>query len=56
MLRLFKRIAICALLALPGIGLAMVGKVLILGEGVLLAGLLLAFAMPIGWLAIERVV
>lgn len=54
MLRSLRRIAIAVLLALPGIGLAFVAKPLILGEGALLLGVLLAFVVPVWWLLSER--
>jgi hypothetical protein len=50
MLRSLKRVFIAVLLAFPGIGLAFVAKPLILGEGALLLGVLLAFTVPICWL------
>jgi hypothetical protein len=39
------------LFALPGIALALIAKPLLLGDGALLIGLLLAFGAPICWLA-----
>jgi hypothetical protein len=46
------RITVAVVLALPGIGLAFVAKPLILGEGILLLGILLALIIPVGWLVI----
>ena len=53
MMRSVRRIVIAVLLGLPGIGLAFVAKPLILGEGVLLLGILLALILPVGWLVID---
>jgi len=50
MLRSLRRMAVAVLLAMPGIGLAFVAKPLILGEGMLLLGILLALVIPIWWL------
>jgi hypothetical protein len=49
-----RRMAIAVLLALPGIGVASVAKPFGLGEGALLAGLMLAFVIPLCWLAFKR--
>ncbi|MEX2172395.1 MAG: hypothetical protein WD851_23950 [Pirellulales bacterium] len=45
-----RRLSIASLLAIPGIVLAMLAKPLVLGEGVLFLGLLLAVALPVSWL------
>jgi hypothetical protein len=50
MSRSLRRMAVAVLLALPGIGLAFVAKPLILGEGALRVGILLALAIPVCWL------
>ena len=50
MLRSLRRIVSAVLLAVPGIGLAFVAKPLILGDGALMVGVLLAFAVPVWWL------
>ncbi|HMO85185.1 MAG TPA: hypothetical protein PKC18_09730 [Lacipirellulaceae bacterium] len=49
-----KRGALAVLLALPGLGVAIISKPLVLGEGVLLFGLLLGFATPVWWLVSAR--
>jgi hypothetical protein len=54
MVRSLLRIAVAVLLALPGVGLACSAKPLALGDGVLLLGLLLAIAIPVGWLIATR--
>ena len=51
MRRRIRRLSVAAALALPGIGLAMIAKPMRLGEGALLMGFVLAFAIPILWLA-----
>ena len=55
LLRSLRRISFAVLLALPGMGLAFIAKPLKLGEGTLLLGVLLAFAVPILWLVNGRV-
>ena len=44
------RVAVAVLLALPGLGLALLAKPLLLGEQALVLGIVLAFALPAGWL------
>jgi hypothetical protein len=44
-------VVIAVLLALPGIALAMIAKLLVFGDGFLLLGLLIALGLPIWWLA-----
>ena len=50
MLRSWVRLVGAVVLAVPGLGLALVAKPFVLGERVLLLGLLGAFACPILWL------
>jgi hypothetical protein len=47
---MLRRILIAVALATPGILLAFVAKPLMLGEGALLLGILLAFGVPVAWL------
>ena len=54
MSRFFLRVFVAVLLALPGIGLAMSAKPLLLGEAALVFGILLAFALPAGYLLGRR--
>jgi hypothetical protein len=49
-LALLRRVSIAVALSLPGIALAMAAKPLLLGDTVLLLGVLLAFALPVYWL------
>ncbi len=49
--RSLQRIVIASLLSLPGIVVAMLAKPLVLGDGFLLLGLLLAVAVPVYWLS-----
>jgi hypothetical protein len=50
MVRSLRRMMVAVLLALPCLGLALVAKPLLLGEWTLRLGLLLALAIPVGWL------
>jgi hypothetical protein len=49
---MLKRITVAVLLSLPGIAVALMAKPLILGEGVLFSGVILAFILPILYLAL----
>ncbi|MAT70461.1 MAG: hypothetical protein CMJ58_13165 [Planctomycetaceae bacterium] len=44
-----RQLVIANGLALPGIGLAMLAKPMLWGEGAMLLGLALAFALPLAW-------
>lgn len=46
-----RRFTVAMLLALPGIALGMAAKPLLLGEGTLFAGIVLAFLIPLVWVA-----
>ena len=50
MSRSFLRVFVAVQLVLPGVGLALSAKPLLLGEAALVFGILLAFALPAGYL------
>jgi hypothetical protein len=50
MQRYLRRLGLAVAFALPGLGLVMIAKPMRLGEGTLIFGLVMAFALPLVWL------